>query len=164
MKLKIMNNSTSAARLSQIDRVILKALQENSDISTHDLADQLKISQSTLWRRIRELESVGAIERRVAILNPDVVGASVCAFVFVNLSDYEPNTLKAFHRFIEESDEILECYSITGEFDHMLAIRTKDVRALRDMLIERVAAHPSIATTSSHMTLERVKYKTALPL
>lgn len=150
--------------LTSKDRAILAALQADSSESSHELAERLGMSQSTLWRRVKELENAGAIERRVAILDPDVVGAPVCAYVFVNLSSYEPKIVEGFRQLLHETEEILECYSITGAFDHLLSVRTADVHSLKELLLERIAMHPSVADTSSHMTLERLKFTTAIPL
>jgi len=70
--------------LTETDITILRAIQEDASLTARELAEKLGMSPSTLWRRVNELEQVGAIEGRVALLNPDKVGLPVCVFVFIS--------------------------------------------------------------------------------
>jgi Lrp/AsnC family transcriptional regulator len=70
-------------KLTSIDQAILQLLQRDAALSTAEIAEQVGLSQSPCWRRIRRLEEAGAIKRRVAILDHAKLGMEVVAFVSV---------------------------------------------------------------------------------
>ena len=73
-----MKQEDQAVSLSETDIAVLRAIQQDASLTTRELAEKLGMSPSTLWRRVNELEQVGAIEGRVALLNPDKVGLWGC--------------------------------------------------------------------------------------
>ncbi|MEO0400611.1 MAG: Lrp/AsnC family transcriptional regulator [Pseudomonadota bacterium] len=152
------------SELTETDRRILRALQIDAGLSTRDLAERLAMSQSTLWRRVNELEAAGVIEKRVALVNPEAVGADVNVIVYVNLKDYEKKTRRAFETFVDATPEILECYAVAGSHDYTLILQTSSVASFEALLMNNLLAHPAVASASSQITLRRMKYSTALPV
>lgn len=150
--------------LSAMDVKVLKLLQSDASASRQDLAEAAGTSPSTLWRKINELEAAGAIRKRVAILDPELLGVPVCVFLSVNLVNYDINTRNKFEYFVSQSPEILECFSITGAFDYMLIVRTRSVSDFEAFLMDRILGHKSVASASSQICLRLLKYTTALPL
>lgn len=155
---------TEAISLSDTDLAILRAIQQDASATVRELAEQLSMSPSTLWRKLNDLQQVGAIRSRVALLDADKVGVPVCVFVFINLVDHEKPTLRAFERFVKETPEIMECFSVTGAHDYTLIIRSKSVSAFELILMDHVLAHPAVAAASSQVALRQHKYATALPI
>lgn len=155
---------TEAISLSETDRAILRAIQADASATVRELAEQLAMSPSTLWRRLNELQQVGAIRSRVALLDADKVGLPVCVFVFINLVNHEKSTLRTFEHFVNKTPEIMECFSVTGAHDYTLIIRTKNVGAFELILMDHVLAHPAVAAASSQVALRQHKYTTALPV
>jgi DNA-binding Lrp family transcriptional regulator len=150
--------------LSEADIAVLRALQEDASATARELAERLGMSPSTLWRRVNELEQVGAIEARVALLNPDKVGLPVCVFVFINMVNHDKQTLANFVRFVEDTASIMECFAVTGTHDYTLIIRASSVGAFEQILMEQILPHASVASASSQIALRQHKYSTALPL
>ena len=150
--------------LSATDVTILRAIQEDASLTTRELAERLGMSPSTLWRRVNELEQVGAIEGRVALLNPDKVGLPVCVFVFINMVNHDTQTLSDFVRFVNDTASIMECFAVTGAHDYTLIIRASSVGAFEQILMEQILPHASVASASSQIALRQHKYSTALPL
>jgi Lrp/AsnC family transcriptional regulator len=150
--------------LSPTDIKILKELQRSTDNSRQELAENTGLSSSTMWRRIQELEAVGAIRKRVALLAPEVIGVPVCIFVSLNLVGHDIDTRKKFERFIETTPEIMECFAVSGGFDYMLMIRTKTIADFESLLMEKILGHPSVSNASSQIGLRQLKYSTELPL
>jgi len=58
-------------KLSRTDRRLLNELQRDATRNQSELAELVGMSRTSCWRRIREFEEAGLIERQVAILNPD---------------------------------------------------------------------------------------------
>lgn len=151
-------------KLSDTDRAVLRAIQADAGATVRDLADRLGVSASTVSRRLAELEQVGAIKRRVALLDPDRVGYPVCVFVMVDLVDHAAETRAGFERLVQGTPEILECFSVTGTHDYTLIIRTHSVGEFEQILMERILADDTVAQASSQIALRQHKYSTALPL
>ncbi|MEM9690415.1 MAG: Lrp/AsnC family transcriptional regulator, partial [Pseudomonadota bacterium] len=142
-------------KLSDTDRAVLRAIQADAGATVRDLADRLGVSASTVSRRLAELEQVGAIKRRVALLDPDMVGYPVCVFVMVDLVDHAPETRAGFERLVQGTPEILECFSVTGTHDYTLIIRTHSVGEFEQILMERILADDTVAQASSQIALRQ---------
>ena len=150
--------------LSDADIAVLRAIQADASLTARELAERLGMSPSTLWRRVNELEQIGAIEGRVALLNPDKVGLPVCVFVFINMVNHDKQTLADFVRFVNDTASIMECFAVTGAHDYTLIIRASSVGAFEQLLMEQILPHASVASASSQIALRQHKYSTALPL
>ena len=150
--------------LSESDRRVLNLVQRNWGGSRQDLADAAGMSASTLWRKLSELERSGTIKKRVALLDPIIVGVPISVFVSVNLKNYDIATRKSFEKFVDATPEIMECFSITGGFDYMLIVRAKSVLAFERFLMDQILGHASVANASSQISLRQNKYTTELPL
>ncbi len=151
-------------RLSHSDRAVLRAVQDDADATVRELAERLGMSPSTVSRRLSELEQVGAIQRRVALLDAERVGFPVCVFVAVNLVNHSQETRKQFESLIMNTPEVLECFSVTGMHDYTLILRTRSVGEFEHILMEQILADDSVAQASSQIALRQHKYSTALPL
>lgn len=154
----------SSLRLSEADRRILKVMQADGSLSRQELAERAGTSPSTLWRRVNELEEAQAIRKRVFLLDAEKVGWPICVFVSVNLVDHEPDTRQRFEQFVQDTPQIMECYSITGTFDYMMIIRAQSVSDFEAFLMEVILGHKSVSTASSQISLRQQKYATELPL
>lgn len=150
--------------LTESDIRVLKLLQRDLSLSRQDLAEEAGMSASTLWRRVNELEAVGAIRKRVALLDPEITGAPVCIFVSVNLSDHQARTRRKFEQLVADTPEIMECYSVTGAYDYILIIRAKSVSDFETFLMDTILANDAVSTASSQVALRQQKYSTELPL
>ena len=151
-------------RLSDGDRAVLRAVQEDAGATVRELADRLNMSPSTVSRRIAELEQVGAIQRRVALLDAEKIGFPVCVFVAVNLVNHAKETRQKFETLVLNTPEVLECFSVTGTHDYTLILRTHSVLDFEHILMDKILADDSVAQASSQIALRQHKYTTALPL
>ena len=147
-----------------IDKKLLSLLQENSDISTSALAEKLHISQSPCWRRINRLEEAGVINKKVAVLDRAALGIDVVVFATVNLTQTGRQNLLEFESMIEGHPEVIECYTMTGIWDYVLKIVTRDVRHYEDFVRNTLSASDLIRELHSHVAVTEIKNTTALPL
>ncbi|MEL0192727.1 MAG: Lrp/AsnC family transcriptional regulator [Halieaceae bacterium] len=150
--------------IDPIDKKLLGFLQDNSDISTSDLAEKLHMSQSPCWRRVNRLEEQGIIHKRVAVLDREALGIDVVVFATVNLTQTGRQNLLEFERMIEGHPEVLECYTMTGIWDYILKIVTRDVRHYEDFVRNTLSASELIRELHSHIAVTEIKNTTALPL
>jgi len=151
-------------KLTSADRKALRLLQAGAKLSKQELAEAVGMSPSTLWRRLTDLEASGAIKGRVTLLDPTEVGLPVCAILSVNLVDHNLASRERFEEFVTAQPEIMECYSVTGEFDYLLVTRSQSVQEFELFLMNRVLAHKAVASTASQIALSVKKYSTELPI
>jgi Lrp/AsnC family transcriptional regulator len=150
--------------LSHSDCRLLRALQDDLSISQIDLAERSGLSRSSVWRRIRELEEAGLIERRVALLNSRQLGFQIHVLLSVSMNKHSVRTRQDFEAHIQTLPEVTECFSISGDRDYLLHIVARDMESYNEFLNTRILDHPSVHSASSSFALRRVKYTTALPL
>ena len=153
-----------AIDLDRTDQRILALLQEDADISTAALADKLHMSQSPCWRRINRLMEAGLIKRRVALLDREALGMDVVVFATVNLTQTGRQNLLAFERDIEGHPEVVECYTMTGIWDYVLKIVTRDIKHYEDFVRNTITASEMIRELHSHIAVTEIKNTTELPL
>lgn len=150
--------------LSKADQKILDALQEDASTSTAALAERLHMSQSPCWRRINRLEQAGLIKRRVALLDREALGMDVVVFATVNLTQTGRQNLLAFEEEVERHAEVVECYTMTGIWDYILKIVTRDIRHYEDFVRNTLTANDMIRELHSHIAVTEIKNTTSLPL
>lgn len=150
--------------LDAVDRRILEQLQVDASLSNAELAEKIGSSAASCWRRIRNLEQAGVLGPAVRLLDPQAIGRSVNVLCNVRVSSHARAARSAFEDFVCERREILECYSMSGEWDYLLRIVVSDVADYERFLMRVLLDHPSVGGASSHFALSQTKYTTALPL
>lgn len=150
--------------LGKQDVEILKMLQRDATISTASIAERINLSQSPCWRRINRMEEEGLIQRRVALLDRAHLGMEVVVFATINLTSTGRQNLVSFEQDIVRHPEVMECYTMTGIWDYMLKIVTRDIRHYEDFVRNTLTASPAIRELHSHMAVTEIKNSTELPL
>ncbi len=150
--------------LAKQDISILKLLQRDATASTASIAEKLNMSQSPCWRRINRLEQAGLVKRRVALLDRAALGMDVVVFATINLTSTGRQNLLEFEQEIVRHPEVIECYTMTGIWDYMLKIVTRDIRHYETFVRNTLTASPSIRELHSHMAVTEIKNTTELPL
>ncbi|GAB3489408.1 Lrp/AsnC family transcriptional regulator [Marinomonas epiphytica] len=155
-----MNN----VELDSYDWRLLKALQQNARLSNVALSEQVNLSPSQCSRRLHRLEQNSLVEAYVTQLDAKQLGFSVTAFVNVVLNKSTPNACHTFRNAVEEMPTILECYSVTGEYDFWLRVISEDLNSLSSFLTESLSSLPSVRDLTSTVVLNRVKSSSGIPL
>ena len=150
--------------LAKQDVAILQLLQRDATLSTSALAERINVSQSPCWRRVNRLEQEGIIRSRVALLDRNALGMEVVVFATINLTSTGRQNLLEFERDIVRHPEVMECYTMTGIWDYMLKIVTRDIRHYEEFVRNTLTASPSIRELHSHMAVTEIKNSTELPL
>ena len=150
--------------LSGQDVQILKLLQRDATTSTAAIAETLNISQSPCWRRVNRLEQEGLVKGRVALLDRAALGMEVVVFATINLTSTGRQNLIAFEQEVVKYPEVMECYTMTGIWDYMLKIVTRDIRHYENFVRNTLTDSPSIRELHSHMAVTEIKNITELPL
>jgi DNA-binding Lrp family transcriptional regulator len=149
--------------LDQVTIRILDRLQRDSEISIGELAEELGISSSPCWRRVRSLKQDGTITRSVALVDPAAIGLDVSVFVQITLEKQTERNLRTFSDAVRHRPEVMECYLMSGEADYLLRVVVEDVRQYQRFVVEHLTKIPGVASIKSSFALDQIKYTTALP-
>ena len=114
--------------IDTIDRKLLDHLQEHGRASNLELAAITRLSPAQCHRRHRRLESAGFIVRYETRLNPETLGLSVIAFISVTMEKTHAQDLEKFRQAVADLPHVLECYSVTGDFDYVLKVAADDLK------------------------------------
>jgi Lrp/AsnC family transcriptional regulator len=146
------------------DRRLLRILQNDAGLSQAALADLAGLSTASCWRRIQALEAKGVLGKTVRLVDPNRVERSVNVLCNVRMKSHAERDRQQFESFIDAHPEVMECYSMSGEWDYLLRILVSDVAAYERFLMRELLAHQAVATAASHFALSQVKYTTAVPV
>lgn len=150
--------------LDSIDRNILKTLQDQGRISNVNLAQMVNLSPTPCLERVRRLEREGYIKGYVALLDADLLDASLIAFLEISLEETTTPALDNFRNAALQMDEVQECHMVAGGFDYLIKVRTRDMAQYRRFLGEKLSAIKGIRTTHTYVVMEEVKASSAIPI
>lgn len=152
------------SELEPLERRIVTLLQQDASLSHAELAERVGSSSASCWRRIRALETSGVLSSTVRLVNPERVGRGVNVICNVRMRSHTREVRGSFEEFVRSRPEVMECYSMSGEWDYLLRIVSADVADYEDFLMRTLLDHPSVGGASSHFALSTTKYTTALPV
>ena len=149
--------------MDKIDRQILTLLQKDCSLSTAEIAEQVRLSVTPCWRRIQKLENEGVIQKRVALIDRHKVNLGVDVFVMIKTGSHNADWLEHFSETIDDFDEVVEFYRMSGETDYLLRVVVPDIPAY-DRFYKRLIAISGLSDVSSSFAMEQIKYTTEFPL
>jgi Lrp/AsnC family transcriptional regulator len=155
---------TLQSRLDKVDRRILDLLQREGALSVAEVASRTGLSTTTCWRRIQSMEQSGVIKGRVALLDRAALGLDVTIFAHVKLSTQGRDAISAFAEAIRERPEVLDCYTTMGEWDFMLRVVTRDIKAYEAFYLDHLSKLPYVQSINSSVTVTVIKETTVLPI
>jgi len=151
-------------KLDKYDKSILSLIQRHGRITNQRIADHVSLSPAPCLRRVDKLESAGIIRQYVALADREKLGLSVLVYVHISLNDHHADTVESFNRFVDQSESILECYSVSGEYDYLIRVVASDVRALESFIMEQLLQTNTVRSANTSFVLNEKKYTTALPI
>lgn len=146
------------------DRNLLAELQRDSRQTTQQLAEKTGMSPSATWRRIKNLEDSGVIDRYAVIVNPRKAGFALSSMVQVSLARHEQANVDNFVREVLRHPEVLECFATSGEADFHLRVVVEDIDAYNTFLDDFIFKLPGVSQVRSNIVLKEIKADTALPI
>lgn len=143
-------------KVDAVDTKIIKILQQNSRTTASDIAESIGMSVPAVSERLRKLENAGIIDKYTVILSNSKLGKEIMAVMLVQVSATDTQSNTAFRALVASEPDILECYSVTGEYDYQLKIITSTTASL-EQLLARIKATAGGAKTSTSIILSTVK-------
>src|SRR4029453_18806717 len=150
--------------MDEIDRRIVRELQREASLGRAGGAGGVGAAAASVWRRVRNLEKENVLGATVRLANAELLGRSVNVLCQVRMARQSVEARAEFEQFIQSRAEIVECYSMSGEWDYLLRIAVRDVADYDRFIMRGVLAHASVANAASNFALRQVKYTTEIPV
>jgi DNA-binding Lrp family transcriptional regulator len=149
--------STTHVSLDQKDLAILKLLQHNARVTVKEISDKVNLSTTPVYERIKWMEETGVIRQYATLVDPAKLNRRLMVIAYVSLKQHNKTAGSKFVKTINEMNEVLECYSISGEFDFMLKIVVEDMNSYYDFHVNRLSEMENIGNVQSVFVMGVVK-------
>ena len=150
--------------MDEIDRDILRYLQDNGRMSNLELARAIGLSPTATLRRVRRLEHGGAIRGYRAIIDPATVQRSFQVLVWVDLVQGTREIIEAFERALLEIPDVVEAQRLFGEPDYLLRVAVQDSDDYERLYTNRLAALPGVSKARSQIEMKTIRQGPTLPI
>ena len=150
--------------LDDLDHRILHALQDQADRSNLEIARLIGLSPAATLRRIKRLKDQGVIERVVAVLNPQAVGAGLLAVVEVSLERQGEHALQAFAALACRQVEVQQCYQVSPGPDFVLIAQVPDMPAYHAFSQRLLTEDANVRHVKAYFSVKRHTFKAGLNL
>ena len=148
--------------MDNIDKRLVREIQRDGRISIIDLAERIGLSKTPCQKRLRRLEQQGVIRGYRADIDPAKINCGYLVFVQVKLESTTTVSLERFNKSVRAVDEIMSCHMLSGGYDYLLKVRTRDMSAYRELLGDVIAQLPGVAQTATFPVMEEVKDSSTL--
>lgn len=150
--------------LSAVDMKILALLQDDARMTNQTLADDIGMSASPCWRRVRKLEEDEVIQGYRAVLNRKKIGLGVMVFVRVSIDSHSEAEARKFEQEVTALEDVVACYSIGGDADFLLQVVARDLDAYADFAMAVIRRLPGIKEMQSMFVLKEIKPLASYPV
>lgn len=151
-------------KIDNIDRKILRMLQENSKITNSHLSKQIGLSPAPTLERVRKLEKKGIISGYHAQLNLSKIGLGVSTFVLVSLKEHNKKNINIFLDKINKVKNVIECHHITGTGDFILKVVSENIASYQKLMLDKVSEIEATDSLQSMVILSTFKDNKVMPL
>ena len=155
--------SSEEGSFDKIDMAILRVLLLDSRKTLQEIGNEVGLSPTSCWTRIKKLEAHGVIKRYTIDVDPAKLGYHDSVIVQVTLESHTDETLYDFGRVLATIPEIQEAYLVSGDYDYYIRIAVRDTRDYERLLREKLYKIPGIRHSKSHFVL-RVLKETSVPV
>lgn len=149
--------------LEKQDEQILARLQKEGRTTNQQLAEDVGMSTSACWRRVRALEETGVITGYSALVDREKAGFTTSAILHVSLERHDAKFVDEFVSRVTARAEVLECFATTGDADYHLRVVVRDMKAYNAFLDEFMFRLPGIRHVRTNVILKEIKTSVALP-
>ncbi|WP_418147178.1 Lrp/AsnC family transcriptional regulator [Variovorax paradoxus] len=163
MKTLRKTTSIEEGSFDKIDMAILRVLLLDSRKTLQEIGNEVGLSPTSCWTRIKKLEAQGVIKRYTIDVDPAKLGYHDSVIVQVTLESHTDETLYDFGRVLATIPEIQEAYLVSGDYDYYIRIAVRDTRDYERLLREKLYKIPGIRHSKSHFVL-RVLKETSVPV
>ncbi|QPF72349.1 Lrp/AsnC family transcriptional regulator [Roseateles sp. DAIF2] len=159
-----MTKLNTALDLDATDLRLLDLLQQDAALSNQDLAARAHVSPATCLRRVKRLVEGGVIERRVALLSPDKLGAGLSAIVEITLDRQGAEHLAAFEQKVLAEAAVQQCYRVSPGPDFVLILQVADMPAYQALVLRLFTQDANVRNVKAFFSVLRSKFEPRIAL
>lgn len=145
-------------KIDETDRKILRALRADGRLTNLKLAEQVGLSPTPCWNRVKALEDAGVIEGYAALLNQKALGLPDTVMIEVTLEHHDDDTLARFGEAITRLPQVVEAFLVTGEYDYLIKVAVAGTEGYEEFLRKRLYKLPGVRHSRSTFVLKRLKH------
>ena len=149
--------STVNAKLDQKDLAILKLLQQNARITVKEISDKVHLTTTPVHERIKRMEEAGVIKQYATLVDHSKVKKGLMVICYVSLKQHNKTAGAKFIKAIQEMNDVIECYNISGEFDFMLKVVVENMDAYYDFHVNKLSEVENIGNVQSVFVMGVIK-------
>ena len=151
-------------QLDKTDRQILKILQKDGRITNKELSNQLGLSPPPTLERVKKLETMGYIQGYEARLDPEKIKLGTIMMVSVALHQHTHEIISEFKQAIQNLDEVMECYHVTGDNDYLLKVVCGNIAEYESSVVDKLSVLQNLGKIKSSVVLSTVKKSNQYPI
>jgi len=149
----------SSAKLDKTDMRILEILQRDGRMSLANIAKEVDKGVSTIHARMKRLKDEGIIQQYTAVLDPVKLGRPTLGIILVTVRYRVPGrkgviSQREFCEEIAQHPLVQEVHVLSGEFDVLLKIRTKDVQEMNSFIVDTLREMPAVERTLTMFAMD----------
>ena len=145
--------------MDKIDRRLLTSLEENARLSFAELGEQVGLSKTPCWQRVRDLERAGVIRGYRAEIDSVQLGLQVQAFVHVTLSSVQH---AEFEAAVLQHPAILQCFTTAGQADYLMHVLVSGISELDNLLRMEISQLPGVQRIETTVCMKTIKHRSAV--
>lgn len=132
-------NTATLPLLDEKDLAILRLLQQNARVTVKEISDNIHLSTTPVHERIKRMEEAGVIKQYATLVDHTKVKKGLMVICYVSLKQHNKNAGLKFIKAIQEMNEVIECYNISGEFDFMLKVVAENMDAYYNFHVNKLS-------------------------
>jgi Lrp/AsnC family transcriptional regulator, leucine-responsive regulatory protein len=149
--------SPVTVNLDQRDLAILRLLQKNARITVKEISEKVNLSTTPVFERIKRMETAGVIKEYATLVDPAKVKKGLMVICYVSLKQHNKTAGAKFIKTIQEMNEVIECYNISGEFDFMLKVVAENMDDYYHFHVNKLSEAENIGNVQSIFVMGVVK-------
>lgn len=144
--------------LDATDVALLRALQQDSRLTTKELSQKVNLSSTPVFERVKRLEREGYIKRYITVLDAEKLHRGFVVFCSVKLSPINKKVAEEFCDAIKDIPEVTECYNISGHYDYLLKVHAPDMKYYQEFVLNVLGQLPMLGSLESTFVMEEIKH------
>ena len=158
------DNSTTKIDLDAVDRRLLNLLQADCSLTNQALAEKAHVSPPTCLRRVKRLQEAGLIERQIAIVAVDKLGAGLTGIVEISLEHQGAENQTEFEQRVRDEPAVQQCYRVSPGPDFILIVAVPDMAAYHALVHRVFTAQANVRNIRTFFSIKRSKFAPGVPL
>ncbi|NQD72469.1 Lrp/AsnC family transcriptional regulator [Sphingobacterium shayense] len=151
-------------KFDEKDLMILDILQRDANTSNKEISDQINLSMTPVYERVKKLISMSMLKKKVYLLDRRKLDLNVMVLVSISMEKHSNESALTFMEEIQKIPEVVECFHVTGAFDYQLKVMVRDVDHYHEFNFKKLSTIKGIRHMESYFVMKEIVNTTQVPL